>query len=242
MTLIVVIFNTYPFFPSNVMTWSFSLLTFFPWFFYWPTGCYSKRRVYTPKSFSSHYQITSRYFFSILIHKTLVDDSRRLNKLLSSHLHPRSHSNLNHVHSHFSNSQAETTITQHFNTSPSLGLSKPLVIKGDSKSYTRNPTNGNVSKLLDGFFGCLGCVSYSHLLRIQKSAWQSSSHCILADTLCLRSQDNEKKLSPPFIPEVSVNYVTFVSPPSFTSNMLFTPSSTAIKHGMGRGSHINRPA
>ena len=107
---------------------------------------------------------------TILVHKTLADESRRVKTLSSSHLHPRSNSNLNHVHSYNSNSQAETTITQHFNTSPSLGLSKPLVIKGDSKSYTRNPTNGNVSKLLDGFFGCLGCVSYSHLLRIQKSA------------------------------------------------------------------------
>ena len=82
-------------------------------------------------------------------------------KNLSSHLNPRSYSHPNHIHSHFYNSQAETTITQHSNPSPSLDLSKPLVVKGDGKIYPRNPTNSYVSKYTDGFFGYLGYGSDS---------------------------------------------------------------------------------
>ena len=82
----------------------------------------------------------------VLIQKTLAHESRIIKKLLSSHSHSRSHSNLNHAHSLFSNSQAETTITQHSNTSPSLDLSKYLVVIGDGNVYPRNPTNGYTSK------------------------------------------------------------------------------------------------
>ena len=55
-------------------------------------------------------------------------------------------------------------ITQHSNISPSIDLSKYLVVKGYGKSYPRNPTNGYVSTFPDSVFGCLGidliCISF----------------------------------------------------------------------------------
>ena len=82
--------------------------------------------------------------------------------MLSFHLNYRSHSHCNHVHFHFSNLQAETVNTQYSNTYPSLDFTKPLVVQGRDKNYPRNPTNGYVSNLSDGFFSCLdcGCNSY----------------------------------------------------------------------------------
>ena len=45
-----------------------------------------------------------------------------------------------------------------------------------------------------------------------------------------------------FIPEVSANSITFVPPPSFINHTPLASSSSAIKHGLYRGSHTNRPA
>ena len=95
--------------------------------------------------------------------KNPVDKSKRIKILLSFHLNYRSYSNLNHVYSNFSNSEVKTTITQYSNTSPSLDLTKLLVVKEGGKSYLRNHTNGYVSKFTDGFFGCLGCGSNSYI-------------------------------------------------------------------------------
>ena len=97
------------------------------------------------------------------MHKTLADESKQIILLLSFHLNYRSHSHHNHAHPHFSNYQAKTTITHHSNTFLSLDLTKPLVVKGYGKSYTRNLTNGYVSKYSDIFFGCLSYGSKSHI-------------------------------------------------------------------------------
>ena len=94
----------------------------------------------------------------MFVHTTLADKSKR-NEKKYSHFNCRSHFNPNYVHFQFCNSQAETTITQHSNNSPFFVLTKPLVVKGDGKIYPRNPTNGYVSKVSDGLFGCLGCGS-----------------------------------------------------------------------------------
>ena len=101
----------------------------------------------------------------MLVDQTLADESTRIKKLLSSYLNSCSYSYPNHIHSLFSNYQAETIITQYSNTSPSLDLTKLLVVKEGGKSYLRNHTNGYVSKFTDGFFGCLGCESNSYIFR-----------------------------------------------------------------------------
>ena len=69
------------------------------------------------------------------------------------------------MHSQFFNSQAETTITHHSNTSPSLNLSKPLVVKRDDKIYPRNPTNGYVTNFYDGFLVVLVVLLLSNIFR-----------------------------------------------------------------------------
>ena len=48
--------------------------------------------------------------------------------------------------------------------------------------------------------------------------------------------------SPSFTPEVSNNFATFDPPPYFATHMPIAPSASIIKHGLSRGSHINRPA
>jgi len=89
-------------------------------------------------------------------------------KLFSSHLKYRSYSHPDRIPYHFSNFQVKAIITQHSNNSPSFDLYKPSVVKGDGKSYHRNPINSYVSKLPDGFFGCLGCRYNSHIFREYK--------------------------------------------------------------------------
>ena len=105
----------------------------------------------------------------VFMKKNPVDKSKRIKILLSFHLNYRSYSNLNHVYSNFSNSEVKTTITQYSTLSPSLDLSKPLVVKGDGKSYSRNHTNGYVSKFPEGFFYYLGCGSNLHIFRDYKN-------------------------------------------------------------------------
>ena len=74
---------------------------------------------------------------AVVTHKNLADESKRIEKILSSHLFPRSHSTL--VYSgnyHYSNSQAELTIEKHSDPVPTVDLSsKPLVVKKDGQSY-----------------------------------------------------------------------------------------------------------
>ena len=57
---------------------------------------------------------------TVIVHKNLVDETKHISKLLSSHLHFRSHFNFYYdfTHSYFSNSQAEITIEQYTSTPP----------------------------------------------------------------------------------------------------------------------------
>ena len=130
------------------------------------------------------------------MHKTFADESRRVKTLSSSHLHPRSNFNLNHLHSYFSNSQAETTIIQHSNTSPSLDFSKPLVVKGDGKIYPCNPTNGYISKFTDSLFSCLGCGSDSRVFRECKSQHDNAIHKVYWQELLTHVPKTWEKSSP----------------------------------------------
>ena len=56
----------------------------------------------------------------------------------------------------FTTLKLKIVITQYSNLSPSIDLSKHLVVKGYGKSYPRNPTTGYVSTFPDSVFGCLG--------------------------------------------------------------------------------------
>ena len=67
----------------------------------------------------------------MLVHKIIVEESKRIKEVLYSNLNYRLHFNPNHVHSHFSNYQAETSVNQYSNSSPSFDSSKPLAVKGD---------------------------------------------------------------------------------------------------------------
>ena len=65
------------------------------------------------------------------------------------------------VQSYHSGSSAEQTIVAYSNPAAKAN-ERPLVIKKDGKSYSRNPTNGYISHWPDGVFGCLGCDSDTH--------------------------------------------------------------------------------
>ena len=168
---------------------------------------------------------------AVLVHKTLADEAKRIKKLLSSHLYPRSHSHITNAYSHFSNSQAETTITQHSDTSLSIDLSKSLVVKQDGKIY---PRKGYVSKYSDDFFVCLGCGSGTHLFRECKDQRDRAVCTVYWQKLWAHVSKTREKPSPPFIATVSAQ--------SITSHTSLTPNPLAIKHGMGRGSYMNKPA
>ena len=60
-------------------------------------------------------------------------------------------------------SQAESTIRSHLPPSTQTQPLKPLVNGTDGKLYPKNPINNYVSRFFDGFSGCLGCGSVSHL-------------------------------------------------------------------------------
>ena len=152
-------------------------------------------------------------------------------KLLSPHLHPRSHSHITNDNSHFSNSQAETTITQHSDKSPSIDLSKPLVVKQDGKSYPRNPTNGYVTRWL--LWLSRLWLWYTYLSRIHGSTWSRSSHSLLAGTLGSRSQDTEKNLVL-LLSRRSPLILSLVTRHLLQTHLL-------LKNGICRGSHMNKP-
>ena len=65
------------------------------------------------------------------------------------------------VQSHHSGSAAEQTIATYSNPKAIVN-DRPLVIKKNGFSYTKNPTNGYVSRWRDGVRGCLACGSDIH--------------------------------------------------------------------------------
>ena len=69
----------------------------------------------------------------------LADKTKHINKLLSSHLSPRSQSNLiDSANFHYSNSQAKLTIEHHSDPPPHLNSSsRTLLVKKDGKSYLK---------------------------------------------------------------------------------------------------------
>ena len=102
----------------------------------------------------------------VIVHKTLADEEKRIKKLLSSHLRPRSHSHVpNALSQYSSNSQAETSITRHSELPPPIDTPRLMVVKQGGKSSPQNPSNDYVSKYPDGFFGYLGCGSSTHRFR-----------------------------------------------------------------------------
>ena len=174
---------------------------------------------------------------AVIVHKTLADEAKRIKKLLSSHLHPRSHSH-SHVPnalSHYSsNSQAETTITRHSELPPLIDTPKPMVVKQDGKSYPQNPSNGYVSKYPDGFFGCLGYGSSTHRFRKCKDHSDPAVRKVYWRELWAHVAHTRKRPCNPFIADVPSNSITSQTPP--------VPTTSVLKHGMGRGSHVNKPA
>ena len=104
---------------------------------------------------------------AVVTHKNLADESKRIKKILSSHLSPRSYATLiGSGNCHYSNSEAELTIAKHSDPVPSVNSSsKPLVVKKDGQSYPQNSTNGYISRYPSNFFGCLGCGAVDHLFK-----------------------------------------------------------------------------
>ena len=92
---------------------------------------------------------------------------KRIKKLLSSHLSPRSQSNLiDSTNFYYSNYQAKLTIEHHSDPPPHLNSSsRTLVVKKDGKSYPKNHINEYISRFPNGFFGCLICGASSHQLK-----------------------------------------------------------------------------
>ena len=123
-----------PLLSSNEMTWWFSLVTLFHSF---PVDLQNTISKEGCKSliFPSSIQVTLDYCslkfegISSTRVKILTDESKLIKTLFSSHLNSRSHSNLNHVHFHFSSFKAGTTITQYSKNASSLDSTKHLVVK-----------------------------------------------------------------------------------------------------------------
>ena len=197
------------------------------------------------------------------MYKNLADETKRIAKLLSSHLSPRLHSNLiDSANFHYSNSQAELTIQQH-SEPPSIldSSSRPLVVKRDGKSYPNNPTNEYISRYPDGFFGCLGRGASSHQFKECKDNKVNAVRRLYWQELWARVPQTRKRVSFPFNPGVATNSMTFTAPPlsyhsgfepqaSGTTSIPVTGSLSPIsvdlvsstRYGLGRGSHINRPS
>ena len=147
------------------------------------------------------------------MYKNLADETKRIAKLLSSHLSPRLHSNLiDSANFHYSNSQAELTIQQH-SEPPSIldSSSRPLVVKRDGKSYPNNPTNEYISRYPDGFFGCLGRGASSHQFKECKDNRVNTVRSLYWQELWDRVPKTRKRSSPPFNPGVSTNSATFTA-------------------------------
>ena len=96
---------------------------------------------------------------AVIVYQQFADETKRIEKILSSHHFPRSHSNLiDFTKFNYSNSQVELTIEQHREPPSNLNSSSThLVVKEDGKSYPKNPTNGYITRYPNGFFACLGC-------------------------------------------------------------------------------------
>ena len=98
---------------------------------------------------------------SVVAHKLLCEEKQRVISILHS-VSPRN------AGIHPMISQTEETIRSHTGTPhihTQLRPSRPLVIGKDRKSYPINPTTNYISRFADGFRGCLGCGSESHLFR-----------------------------------------------------------------------------
>ena len=168
----------------------------------------------------------------VLVHKILADEAKRIKTLLSFHLHSRSHSHIPNAHSHFpSHSQAETTITRHSELPPPIDTPRPLVVKQDGKSYPRNPSNGYVSGYPDGFFGC---GSSAHRFRQYKDHSDSEVCKVYWQELWAHVLHTRKRPCAPFIVKVPNNSINSYTPP--------TPTTSILKHSMGRGSHMHKLA
>ena len=172
---------------------------------------------------------------AVIVHKTLADEAKRIKKLLSTHLHPRSHQHVPNALSHYtSNSQAETTITRHSDRTSSIDTPRPMVVKQDGKSYPTNPSNGYVSKYPDSFFGCLGCGSTDHQFRKCKDNRNHDVRKVYWQELWAHFPHTQKRPAGPLTTDVPSNSITSQTPP--------VPPTSVLKHGLGRGSHVNRPA
>ena len=62
-------------------------------------------------------------------------------------------------------SQAESTIRSHHPAKQRCRPSRPPVKGNDNTFYPKNPMTNYISRFADGFFGCLGYGSESHLFR-----------------------------------------------------------------------------
>ena len=129
-----------PLLSSNAMAWSFSLVTLF--YHTLPLDLQDaiiKDGYRLPNlsllltKFLQATVLKKLREHAVVTHKNLADESKKIKKLLSSHLSPRSHSTLvgSEIY-HYSNSQAELIIAKHSDPVPSVDLSsKPLVVKKD---------------------------------------------------------------------------------------------------------------
>ena len=97
---------------------------------------------------------------AVVAYKTLIGESRRIRRIISTMNTDRVHNNTV-IQSHHSGSSSEQTIVAHSNAEAKVN-ERPLIVKKDGHSYLSNLTNGYVSRWHDGFFGCLGCGSDNH--------------------------------------------------------------------------------
>ena len=120
------------------MSWSFSLETLF--FHAFPIDLHDallKEGYQLPNPFlltTKPLQVTALQTLrekAIFVLKILNKETKRISKLISSHLNSRSHSYycFNFIYSHISNSKAENIIVKHSNPSHILDSSKPLVVE-----------------------------------------------------------------------------------------------------------------
>ena len=156
------------------MTWSFSLVTLF--YNAFPLNLqdvivkdgyhFPNLSIFLAKSLQA-LALQNLREHAVVTHKNLADESKRIKKLLSTHLPPRSHSTLvSSENYHYSNSQAELTIAKHSDPVPSVySSSKPLVVKKDGQNYPQNPTNGYISRYPFNFFGFLSCCAVEHIFK-----------------------------------------------------------------------------
>ena len=109
-----------------------------------------------------------------------------------------------------------------------------MVVKQDGKSHPQNPSNGYVSKYPDDSFGCLGCGSITHRFRQCKDHSDPAVCKVYWQELWNHVPHTPENPSPPFIVDVPSNFITSQTPLASTTSVL--------KQGMGRGSHVNKPA